>query len=201
MPSIRPSSNGVIWRIRRSVLAPVQIARCASTDRRMRNFRAGNAAESATVFVEKNEKYRNYQWIKPDWWRKFHFLLNPPFNKKSYIFTLNNSFWRIWAQKLIFRGVLAPKPKKIWKGASQYRVGFAHMSFLRKPVYGFCSSWDMWVQTWAHFRNIFCHKKILFFNKFFSKIGRKWRENIFFNKFYFLFIFFQFKKNLLNKIF
>ena len=37
----------------RSPDALVQIAGCASTDRRMRNFRAGNAAGSATVVVEK----------------------------------------------------------------------------------------------------------------------------------------------------
>ena len=50
----------------RSLDAPVQIAGCTSTDRRMRNFRAGNAAGSDREVVEKNEKYRQYQRIELD---------------------------------------------------------------------------------------------------------------------------------------
>ena len=89
-----------VWRIAlrirqyRSPDALVQIARCASTDRRMRNFRAGNAAGSDREVVEKNEKYRQYQRIKIDWWRKFHFLLNPPFNWINWINQINNKLVR-----------------------------------------------------------------------------------------------------------
>ena len=61
--------------------AQLQIAGCATTDRRMRNYRspdaqlqitgcarsrAGNAAASPTEVVRKKEKYRQYLEIKPD---------------------------------------------------------------------------------------------------------------------------------------
>ena len=79
----------------RSPDAQLQIAGCATTDHRMRTVRAGNAAASPTEVVRKKEKYRQYLWIKPDLWRKFHILVECPFKFKTefcfcYLFQIVN---------------------------------------------------------------------------------------------------------------
>ena len=67
----------------RSPDALVHIGGCASTDHRMCQYRSPDAQflgrKCCRKRVDKNEKYRQHQWIKLDQWQKFHFLLNPPF--------------------------------------------------------------------------------------------------------------------------
>ena len=91
-PAICTGTSGdLYWRIRRSVLVRYTGRSFILTGCAYRSFPAvtGVAARSARVIVEKNKKYRHYQWSKPDWWQKFHFLLNPPFKEVC----LKRDFW------------------------------------------------------------------------------------------------------------